>query len=264
MTECHLVAGVLPVGRARLPSRSALARSNGLNGPRGSKGERTTGINSCWDISKTKPVIPKTLSGITASPLLWSRMIQPFDRRRLGCSSAGQESFARGAGGTGPAKTSNAALGELKDKPEATRVRLELAYLFQQVGDFKQARITLCSSSSGDDGSGEYARAARLNTANIDAESGAVERARAEYDALIVDDLTDTAARKSRALLELRLGQAERAAIDLTAILEGKTRVKNRDEMLAARALALLILGRADDAVSDASRSPAQSPQPCP
>ena len=70
----------------------------------------------------------------------------------------------------------NAALLELKDKPEATRVRLELAYLFQQVGDFKCAKEHYALVVAAD-GSGDYARAARLNTANIDAESGAVERA---------------------------------------------------------------------------------------
>ena len=82
------------------------------------------------------------------------------------------------------------------------------------------------------------------------------------YDALILEDLTDTAARKSRALLELRLGQAERAAIDLTALLEAKTGVKNRDELLAERALAFLLLGRAPEAVSDAAEAQRTRPSP--
>ena len=155
----------------------------------------------------------------------------------------------------------NAALAALKGKPEATRVRLELAYLYQQVGDFKQAKDHYALVVAAD-GSGDYARAARLNVANIDAELGAVERARKEYDALILEDLTDTAARKSRALLELRLGQAERAAIDLTGLLEGTSTVKNRDEMLAARALARLLLNRADEALADATEAQRYRPSP--
>jgi eukaryotic-like serine/threonine-protein kinase len=158
-------------------------------------------------------------------------------------------------------KNITAALEQLEGKPEATQVRLELAYLYQQVGDFAKAREQY-DFIVGADGSGVYARAARLNLANIDAESGAPERARQAYDALIVEDLTDTAARKSRALLELRLGQAERAAIDLTALLEAKNGVKNRDELLAERALAFLLLGRAPQAVSDADEAQRTRPSP--
>ena len=60
---------------------------------------------------------------------------------------------------------------------------------------------------------------------------------------LILEDLTDSTARKSRALLELRLGQADRAVIDLTALLEGRTSVKNRHEVLAAALACLLDAG---------------------
>ena len=63
------------------------------------------------------------------------------------------------------------------------------------------------------DTAGIYAPAARLNLANMDAESGAVDRARREYDALLAEDLRDTTALLSRALLELRQGQANRATI---------------------------------------------------
>ena len=154
-----------------------------------------------------------------------------------------------------------AALEQLEGRPEATQVRLELAYLYQQVGDFAKARDQYDQIIKAD-GFGIYARAARLNLANIDAESGAPERARQAYDALIFEDLTDTAARKSRALLELRLGQAERAAIDLTALLEAKTRVKNRDELLAERALAFLLLGRGPQAVTDADEAQRTRPSP--
>jgi Tfp pilus assembly protein PilF len=151
-------------------------------------------------------------------------------------------------------KNIDAALELLEGKPEATQVRLERGYLYQQVGDFSNARHEYTRIIA-DNGSGIYGRAARLNSANIDAESGSPERARQAYDALILEDLTDTAARKSRALLELRLGEAERAAIDLTALLEGKARIKNRDELLAQRALSFLLLGKAAQAVSDAAEA---------
>jgi eukaryotic-like serine/threonine-protein kinase len=153
------------------------------------------------------------------------------------------------------------ALDTLKGRPEATQVRLELAYLYQELGDFSQARRE-CELIIGADHSGLYARAARLNAANMDAESGAVEKARRAYDSLILEDLTDSTARKSRALLELRLGQADRALIDLTAILEAKTELKNRHEVLAARALALLLLGRSTEAVADAAESQRLHPSP--
>jgi serine/threonine protein kinase/Flp pilus assembly protein TadD len=153
------------------------------------------------------------------------------------------------------------ALEKLKGKPEATQVRLALAYLYQQVGDFTRAR-TECDLVIAADGSGIFGRAARLNRANMDGESGAIEKARKEYDALILEDLTDTAALTSRALLELRLGQAERARIDLTSLLEAKTGIKNRHDVLAARALALLLLGRSAEAVADATESQRLKPSP--
>jgi eukaryotic-like serine/threonine-protein kinase len=146
------------------------------------------------------------------------------------------------------------ALEQLDKRPEATRVRLELAYLNQQVGDFAGARKEY-DSVIRTDRSGVYARAARLNRANMEVELGAVESARREYDALILEDLTDSTARKSRALLELRLGQADRAAIDLTALLGSRSSVKNRHEVLAARALAFLVLGRGNEAVTDATEA---------
>jgi serine/threonine protein kinase/tetratricopeptide (TPR) repeat protein len=158
-------------------------------------------------------------------------------------------------------KNITAALEQLEGRPEATQVRLELAYLYQQVGDFTKARQQYDLIIAAD-GPGIYARAARLNLANIDAESGAHERARRAYDALILEDLTDTAARKSRALLELRLGEAERAAIDLTALLEAKTRVKKQDELFAERSLAFLLLGKAPEAVSDATEAQRTRPSP--
>jgi serine/threonine protein kinase/Tfp pilus assembly protein PilF len=153
------------------------------------------------------------------------------------------------------------ALGTLAGQPEAARVRLELGYLYQELGDFRKAGEEYEAVIATDE-SGVYARAARLNQANIAAESGDIKRARQEYDSLLLTDLDDSAARHSRALLELRLGQAEPASIDLTALLDRKQKLPNRDEILAARALAFLILGRGPEAVADATEARIVRPSP--
>jgi len=152
------------------------------------------------------------------------------------------------------------ALEKLSDKPEAAQVHLELGYLYQELGNFAGARSEYDLVIASDQ-SGTYARAARLNRANIDAESAAVDRARQEYDALLLLDPRDTAARHSRALLELRIGRAESALLDLTALLE-MSELRNRDEVLAARALALLLLARATEAVADATLAQRLRPSP--
>jgi eukaryotic-like serine/threonine-protein kinase len=153
------------------------------------------------------------------------------------------------------------ALSKLKGQPEAARIQLELGYLYQELGAFGLADREYQAVIKTDN-SGTYARAARLNRANIAAESGAVDRAREEYDALILTDLNDTVARHSRALLELRLGQAERAAIDLTALLDRPGKLRNQDDVLAARALAYLMQGRGTLAVDDATLAQRLRPSP--
>jgi eukaryotic-like serine/threonine-protein kinase len=154
-----------------------------------------------------------------------------------------------------------AALNKLSGRPESSQVQLELGYVYQELGDFAKARQQYEDVIKKDPLS-SVARAARLNRANMDAESGAIDRARDEYDALIASDSRDTDARFSRALLELRLGQAERSETDLTALLEIGLEIKNSDEVLAARALDRLLLGRAQEAFADASE--AQQRHPCP
>jgi serine/threonine protein kinase/predicted Zn-dependent protease len=155
----------------------------------------------------------------------------------------------------------NAALNELRGQPEARHVHLELGYLYQELGDFSRARDEYEQVTKSDN-TDSFARAARLNRANIDVESGAVDRARAEYDALLMLDLSDTAVRHSRALLELRLGQAASAEKDLSALLEMGFSLKHPGEILAARALARLLAGRTADALMDASE--ARRVYPCP
>jgi eukaryotic-like serine/threonine-protein kinase len=153
------------------------------------------------------------------------------------------------------------ALEMLSGRPEAARIRLEMGYLYHELGDFRRAREeynTLIELGS----SGPYGPSARLNLANMDAESGAVERARQEYDALLSEDFGDTSARLSRALLELRQGQPQRAYIDCSVLLERGIDLKKPDEALAARAKALLLMGRGEEAIADATRAQRARPGP--
>ncbi len=148
----------------------------------------------------------------------------------------------------------NAALDELRGQPEARKVHLELGYLYQELGNFAHARaeydhVTRLDSTD------VLARAARLNRANLDVESGAVDRAQVEYDALLKLDLGDTVVRHSRALLELRRGQAALAEKDLSALLEMGFSLKHPGEILAARSLARLLQGHTVDALSDAAEA---------
>ena len=100
------------------------------------------------------------------------------------------------------------ALETLTDRPEAARVHLELGYLYQELGDFAAARSEYDRVIASDH-SGDLRRAARLNRANIDAESARSTAPARSTTPCSPCDLGDTSARQSRALLELRLGQAE-------------------------------------------------------
>jgi len=153
------------------------------------------------------------------------------------------------------------ALVAFRGRPEASQVHLELGYLYQELGDFTRARheyARILDSGAKPD----FIGAALLNLAYMDAESGDVSAAFKRYDRLLARDPSDTAARHSRALLELRLGQAEQAEADLSILLDSGIKLKNREEILAARALARLVLGRTDRAISDAGL--AQALRPCP
>jgi serine/threonine protein kinase/Tfp pilus assembly protein PilF len=152
------------------------------------------------------------------------------------------------------------ALEAFRGRPEVNQVRLELGYLYQELGNFTLAR-TEYTRIIDSDAKPDFIGAALLNLASMDAESGDVNAAFRRYDHLLKGKPTDTAARHSRALLELRLGQADRAEADLSTLLDSGTKLKNREEILAARALARLVLGRSDQAVSDATA--AQALRPC-
>ncbi len=153
------------------------------------------------------------------------------------------------------------ALEAFRDRPEAAQVHLELGYLYQELGDFTMARREydrILDSGAKPD----FIGAALLNLAYLDAESGDVSAAFKRYDRILTRDPRDTAARHSRALLELQLGQAEKAEADLSILLDSGSKLENREEILAARALARLILGHADRAISDAGLAVALRPSP--
>ncbi len=154
-----------------------------------------------------------------------------------------------------------AALERFGDRPESARVHLELGYLHQEQGDFRQAREHYAPLLRLDPGS-DLARAARLNEANMEAEAGRLDRARADYDALLKIEPRDAHARFSRAIVALRAGEPRQAEIDLTTLLDlGLTR-PSRVEIVSALALARLRSGRAAEAVADAAEALKSHPSP--
>ena len=133
------------------------------------------------------------------------------------------------------------------DYPQA---RLGLGLLLQYLGDVDGARkaydAVIASGSP-------LARAARFNRAKLDFDTGQIDHAQAELDALVAEAPIDPAPRLARALLALRLGAADRAESDLTYLLRNDPR--GRPERLAHRAQARLALGRPAEAEEDAEAS---------
>ncbi len=153
------------------------------------------------------------------------------------------------------------ALAMLGGRPESIRIRLELGYVHQAMGDFPRARARYAEvlSAAPD---GPFARAARLNLANIAAESGDVAGALAGFDELLETDPGDAPARLSRALLDLRLGRAASASSSLDILVDRVRRDVERGDLLATRAVVRMMLGRADEAVEDARAARRIDPTP--
>ena len=84
---------------------------------------------------------------------------------------------------------------------------LVLGLVKQVLGDDAGARAAYDAVIAAGPGN-PFASAGRLNRAKLDIDAGAVDRAWAEYDALLAEDPRDVPARLSRALLALRLGRA--------------------------------------------------------
>jgi serine/threonine protein kinase/predicted Zn-dependent protease len=155
----------------------------------------------------------------------------------------------------------NRALELLHGRPEALQVRLELGYLHQALGEYARARAEYREVIRQLPGTA-YARAARLNLANIDAETGRADRARASYARLLQEDPQDHAARFSRALLNLREGNATAAREDLDSLLNSGIPSRDHAEVVAARSVARLVLGDALGALDDAKEARQLRPSP--
>src|SRR5271157_517558 len=147
------------------------------------------------------------------------------------------------------------------NRPESLQVALEIGVLHWSLGNFAQAAneyrgIIAAAPESA------YACAARLNLANIDAESGREESARATYEALLKTHPDDRPARLGRANLSLRQGRPEDALTDLDVLLGPGVTIADRDDVLATRAIARLLSKQRSEAVDDAAL--AQRLRPCP
>ncbi|MFO0952541.1 MAG: protein kinase [Isosphaeraceae bacterium] len=141
------------------------------------------------------------------------------------------------------------------------QTRLELGLVLQSLGDLAGARREYGWVIASDP-SGDYAHAARLNRAKLDADDGETARAFDEYEALVKERPRDPAARRGRALLGLRIGRYRDAEADLTRLVEGNLPATERAESLAFRALARLIQGRPREALADADAAYAVRPRP--
>ena len=146
---------------------------------------------------------------------------------------------------------------------EFLEARLNLGLVKRDLGDAVGARAAYESVIAAAVGEPYLARIARLNRAQLDVESGAVDRARREYDALLIEDPRDAPARDARlgrALLALRLGQPAAAEADLTIALQADP--ENAAATFAWRALARLALSRPLDAEADAASAYRRHPGP--
>ncbi|AMV37196.1 serine/threonine-protein kinase [Planctomyces sp. SH-PL62] len=146
-------------------------------------------------------------------------------------------------------------------RPEALKVRLEMGYVHQALGDFPRARAQYHEVVKADP-TDELGRAARLNLANLDAESGDVDRARAGYAEVLALDPDDSAARLSRSLLDLREGRPASAAEALDGLIPRERRTAARSDLLATRSVVRMMLDRDDEAVVDALEARRLDPTP--
>lgn len=146
---------------------------------------------------------------------------------------------------------------------DRARILIERGKVRQAVGDVVGARADYEAAMAGDP-AGRLARAARLDRARLDVEAGVLRRARAAYDDLVGSDSSDLTARRARARLALRQGQAALAEGELTQLLAEGTGLAPaaRADCLADRAVARLLLARADEAEADAAAAERLAPTP--
>ncbi|HMB08304.1 MAG TPA: serine/threonine-protein kinase [Isosphaeraceae bacterium] len=185
--------------------------------------------------------------------LPWVRFSRARLYRRRGAWSPALDDFRRAL------DDARALPDSARDPAFESQARLEMGLVHQSLGDGPAARADYATAIASDP-TGDYARAARFNRARLDADDGAVARARGEYDALLAERPDDPSPRLGRALLALRLGQAAAAEADLTALLtEGRG---HPAELRAHRALARLLLRQPSEAEADAAAAARLEPTP--
>ena len=113
--------------------------------------------------------------------------------------------------------------------------RLELGVVKQVLGDDAGARAAYESVIAAAEPSNLFARAARLNRAKLDFDAGAVDRAWAEYAALLAEVPRDDPARWNRALLAMRLGRSGRVPRRISRPCSSETPERGRRDPRAPR-----------------------------
>ena len=146
--------------------------------------------------------------------------------------------------------------------PRPGRCTLSCGYLHHELGDFERARREYDRVTESDD-QDSIARAARLNRANIDAESGEVERARARIRCAPLPGLRRRGDPSQPGDPSIEDGPARPGREGSErACWSWSTTLKEPGEILAERALARLLSGRITDALDDAAE--AGRIHPCP
>lgn len=144
--------------------------------------------------------------------------------------------------------------------PDRLPILLNLALVQEDIGELGSARsgyeAVLHTAPAGD----PLHRAARMNLARMDAQSGALPDALLAYDNLLRESSgRDDEARQARAMAALRLGRLDVALEDLEFLLASQP---DNPDWLAARAEALLLAGRPDEAVASAEAAERIEPSP--
>ena len=148
-----------------------------------------------------------------------------------------------------------------RDAPFEQQTRLELGLVRQSLGDRAGARAEFAAVIISDP-SNQYAWAARLNRAKLEADAGASGLARAQYEALVAEKPDDRAARLGRARLALRMACPAQAEADLNVVVRAGGPQPARAEALAFRSLARLAQGRPAAALADADEARRLRPAP--
>lgn len=143
--------------------------------------------------------------------------------------------------------------------PRTLDARLNLALARQRIGDFRRAKSLYNDIIIDRSNPPAARRAARLNLAKLEADSGRSQVAIGWYLDVLSEFPNDSAAESALALLELTEGRANEAEARLSRMIE---RSRSDPRLWADRAIALLLLNRPDEAANAAARSVEVDPSP--